>query len=284
MYIYLDANVYNDVERGLISPDEVKAFRAAHARGEIETRLSLPDLEEFLGVWDTDRPTALRRLCIARDLVGFDGLLKQPSDILEEAIAAYAAGGMPPSPLMPRRDRQQFASTLHKIAKGSAKYDRTMSQILADVKANKESYKAAMTRGRDKSLEELAARYSRRQLSALPFADFFARGAADYALTFADRKGLADACRARGLDGLLGVRTVRLCVGVVISQIHTEISAGRKPDFGDGYDIWHAILASTADVFITRDKRLFEHLDRVPDVDGFRVAKGFEEAPPRRGE
>jgi hypothetical protein len=278
VHIYLDANVYNDVVRGSISSDEVETFRTARARGGIETRLGLPDLEEFLGVWDTDRPTALRRLCIARDLVGFDGLLKQPSDILEETIRAYAAGSATPSPLMPRPDRRHHAAVLHKIARGSTKYDRMMSQILADVKANKESFKARMARGSAGLLEELTARYSQRELSALPFADFFGGGAADWAAALADRKGLADACRERGLAGLLRVRTVRLCVGVVMSQIHTEISAGRKPDLGDGYDIWHAILASTADVFITSDQRFFDHLARVPDVNGFRVVKSLGKA------
>lgn len=82
----------------------------------------------------------------------------------------------------------------------------------------------------------------------------------------------------KGAAGLLAVRTARLCVGVVMSQIHMEISVGRKAEFGDGYDIWHAILAATADVFVTRDDRLFNHLVRVPNVGGFRVVKSLREA------
>ncbi len=59
--IYLDTMVYNDVERNGPTADEkaVAAFLAARARRELVAHLSLADLEEFLGVWETDRPTAV---------------------------------------------------------------------------------------------------------------------------------------------------------------------------------------------------------------------------------
>lgn len=278
MLIYLDANVYNDVERGSIPPGEVAAFRAARARGAIETRLGLPDVEEIFGVWGTDKTTAVRRLCIARDLAGFERVLKQPSDILEGAIKAYAEGGATPSPLLSPADHEQVAVSLHKIAAGSTEYDQAISDALAEVKSNKENFKAAMTEGRSNSLRDLATRYTPRELSALPFPDFFKRGAADWAAEFAERKGLADGCRQRGLDGLLDLLTVRLCVGVAMSLVHSQISVGRQPDLGDGYDLWHAILAATADVCVTNDKRFYDHLARVPDVDGFRVVRSLGEA------
>jgi len=37
-----------------------------------------------------------------------------------------------------------------------------------------------------------------------------------------------------------------------------------------GYDLWHTIQASVADVFVTRDERLVGLLARVP-IEGFRV-------------
>ncbi len=51
---------------------------------------------------------------------------------------------------------------------------------------------------------------------------------------------------------------------------------GRQPDWEDGYDLWHTILGSVADVFVTFDKRLADHLVRVP-VEGFRVARSLRE-------
>jgi hypothetical protein len=74
----------------------------------------------------------------------------------------------------------------------------------------------------------------------------------------------------------------RLCVGVVLSQIYAQVFGTRgqpdvrRPDRGDGYDVWHAILASTADVFVTLDGRLADHVERIPDVENLRVLRSVK--------
>jgi hypothetical protein len=87
------------------------------------------------------------------------------------------------------------------------------------------------------------------------------------------------ACRARGFNGLLDVRAMRLCVGALMSLIFAQIvgdgSQSRQPKLGDAYDLWHAILASVADVFVTYDKRFSELLKRVPI--GFHVFSSVPE-------
>ena len=225
-----------------------------------------------------DKSTALRRLCIARDLSRIRRLLKQPSDILEETIRAYAAGSVNPVALMPRPDRRHHAAILHKIA--GRQHEVRPNDVPDPRRCERRTaeFQGQMARGSAGLLEELTAWYSQRELGALPFADSSA--ARPMAAALADRKGLADACRERGLAGLLRVRTVRLCAGVVMSQIHTEISAGRKPDLGDvvmtsGTRSW----LSTADVFYqlaTRGSSIT--LARVPDVHGFRVVKSLGKA------
>ena len=64
----------------------------------------------------------------------------------------------------------------------------------------------------------------------------------------------------------------------MMSLVHSQVCAGRAPDFGDGYDMWHAVLASTANVFVTREQRLHDHVDRVPGVREFRVVKSLAAA------
>ncbi len=268
---YLDANVYNDVERGNIPAEEVAAFRAVRDRGDLVPRLSVVDLEESLGLWGSDRAAALKRVQIIRDLAGFDNQLKQPGDLLAEAIRAYATRATAPSPLMARPERRHLASILEKMAKGR--------QILADVKTQKESFRAAMQESLAKTLVELTMKYSAEQLREVPFEHFFAQGAMGWAEDFAEHLGreVGDACRVRGLDGLLAVRTVRVTVGTTMSVVHSQVCGGRQPAFGDGYDLWHAVLASATDVLVTGDNRLYDHVSRVPGVDGFRVVKSFGE-------
>jgi hypothetical protein len=277
--VYCDVNVYNDVERGLIAADEAARFREGRDRGDVQVLYSIPDAEEALAVWPTDRAQAQRRLRLVRDLVGFDRLLKQPSDLVAEAFRAYAEGRPQPSPLLPRHYRRRLTSDFEKIAAShESKPARQLPKIVAEITRQKEAFRASMAEGRRESLAELSAQYSPKDLAATTFDEFFQRGAEDWAGAFADGEGVGDQCRERGLGGLLAVRTVRLAVGVSMSLVHSQVAIGRHPDLGDGYDLWHVVLASAADVFVTREKRLYEHVARVPQVDGFRVVRSLDEA------
>ena len=76
----------------------------------------------------------------------------------------------------------------------------------------------------------------------------------------------------RGLD----VRAVRLGVGAALSLVFFQVVERRQPDRGDGYDQWHAIQSSAADVFVTRDDRLARLLARVP-IEGFRAVTSLRD-------
>jgi len=284
-YAYLDTNVYNDLERGTIPAADVQDCQAAVKNGELIIRAGLVDLEEALGLWKTDRPAALRRLGIIRDLAGFDKLLNQPSDLLAGAIQAYGSGAStPPSPFLPREVRRGLAANLEKITAGGDGFDGIVEDILSRVRVQKETIRAGMLEGREKALGDLNSKYRPAELRALPFEEFFQNGALSWAEDYvvgAERNfgpaGLVEACRERGLDGLLLVPAVRLIVGMTLSLIHVQISAGRLPEIGDGYDLWHSIQASTAKVLVTNDDRFFDHMRRIPDT-GLIVVKTLREA------
>ncbi len=123
-----------------------------------------------------------------------------------------------------------------------------------------------MTRGRAQVRDELTQKYEPCTIAQIPFEEFW-NDAPLWAEAFADHFGFGDVCRERGLEGLLEVRTVRLCVGAAKSIVYSQVAKGRQPDLGDWHDVWHAIMASVADVFVTQDKRLAEVLARVPGND-----------------
>jgi len=271
LHVYFDTNVYDHIEKGYISAEEVSSFRVAVGRGEVVAHLSVADIEELLGQWETDRQSPVRRLQVARDLVGFDGILKQPADLLREAIRAYAAGAPLPSSTLPRRERQLLKDCLSRIAHGSGDLSREVSQIVVDVKKMKEAFRFQMERGIEQTLAE--PEWKSRDIEewrTVTFEVFWKAGAMQWAEDLAKPLGLAEACRVRGLDGLLDVPAVRLCVGAAMSLVFSEVVEERKPRLSDAYDLWHAIMASVADVFVTRDEGLASLLARVP-VDGFRV-------------
>jgi len=280
---YFDANIYDHIAGGYISADEVDAVRPSLASRQIEAHLSAADVDEFFGDWEKDRPAVVRRLQVARDLVGFEGILKQPSDVLREGIEAYVAGGPAPSLTLPPDQQEIIASLLHRVAAGesSRDLDTVIAQIVGGVRAIKKKTKFDLAEARQQTLDEMKCdTISLEERRAVKFEAFWEGSAPHWAEAFATPLGLAQQCRDRGLDGLLRVRPVRLAVGAVVSLIFALVVGdgvqSRHPQQGDFYDVWHAILASVAEVFVTRDGRLAKSLGRVP-IDRFRVVTSLGE-------
>lgn len=276
--VYIDANLYDHIEKGDRLPPEHRvlaehcaAFREARLSGCLSAYLSLTDVEELLGDWDRPerRPAAVRRLRHARDLVGFDSILKPPDILIAEAIRAYAEGLPAPSSYLLPGDEQRgrIVDMLTSVADGKDEYTGLVLEIVADIRARKAESLAWM---------EDATRQVRADIATLPpdkrtppWMDFRS-DADDWPLALAAHDGFADACRARGVDGLLGARAVGLTVGAMQSMVYALSIEGRAPRIGDGYDLWHAQMASTAEVFVTHDGELARRLNRIPAV-GFTV-------------
>lgn|SRR5215475_4975707 len=89
------------------------------------------------------------------------------------------------------------------------------------------------------------------------------------------------ASQGQDVNGLLQIPAIRVFIGVWRGQRYSEVfgtqGQPRYPDRGDGYDLWHAVLASTADVFVTFDKRLADHVERIPDLRMPRVVRSIKE-------
>jgi hypothetical protein len=152
---YIDANVFDHIEKGdrippehRVPPEHCAAFRAARLSGHVSAYLSLTDVEELLGDWDRParRPAAIRCLRHARDLVGFDYILKPPDILMAEEIRAYAEGRPVPSPFLSEGDeqRRRIINMLESVADGKDEYTELVLEIVAGVRAMKAESKAWM--------------------------------------------------------------------------------------------------------------------------------------------
>ena len=277
--VYFDTTVYDDIAKGDVAAEDIESVRRLATRGAIRAYPSLMNVEELLGQWDSERGEALRRIKILRDLVGFDNMLKQPRDLLDEAINAYAQWGITPPVTLARHHRDIVARNLDELLRGIAKTN--VSNIVADVRALKDGFRRAMTETRDRVLTEL--KWESRPIEerrAVTFDQFFRNESQPWAEAFADGIGAGDACRRRGLDGLLNVRTVRICVGAQMSLVHSLVFGdglqSRHSGWGEDYDLWHGLTASVAEIFVTGDHRLAQHLRRVP-VANFVVVESLRQ-------
>jgi hypothetical protein len=115
---YFDTNVYDHIDKGYIADSEIEAVRAAIACGQLIPYLSPIVVEEVLGLWEIDHEATLRKLALARDLVGFRRMLKPPFMLVEEAVRAYASGVSSGAPTLPRADRLFLEDQLNRIVDG----------------------------------------------------------------------------------------------------------------------------------------------------------------------
>src|ERR1700731_538072 len=131
--VYFDTTVYSHIDKGWIGKEVVDMLRGTLLTAKLTARLSVTNIEELLGQWETDRPAAIRKLCLARDFVGFEKLLKPPNVLLEEAIRAYASETSSPSPFLPEDQCRTVVSSLRRIENGGVIIDGTVSGIVSQV-------------------------------------------------------------------------------------------------------------------------------------------------------
>ena len=290
--VYLDTVVHSELdarEQGRtaaqVTEDEARDLWAAIRNGRVLVRTSPVVLDELTGELENDRSAVVRKFRIARDLGnGFHAMLKAPADLMRDAIRAYADGTInPPDILLPEPERAAVVAAVADVCAGSTRRDRELTLITLYVGELKDKWKASMREGQAEVLSKIGwDRRSSEDRRALTFQMFFETGAKSLAEGFAESLGCAEACRRRGLDGLVAVPAVRLCVGVAMSQIYAQVVGEgqgqvRYAHRNDGYDLWHAILGSTAEIFVTFDHRLADHLERIPNLTGFRVVRSVGE-------
>lgn len=280
--IYFDTNVF-DPRDGLSDADESLLLRALASQ-----QLRLPfDLDCFLealmaiaGQTPDCRGRAERHLdrmirwCDRRRFIGSSWSL------LEDTILAYCGFPTPPNHFL---DRGQLDP---EVERNLAKWDPKCSPqndfwraIANDARDERERFRASFTT----LLEQIGPRDGFRPGGTVPQ---FERFWEDHKLTVVQTlveafesptrcRGLSDACKRRGLGGLLDVRCVRLCVvntvGLMYSQFYNEGRQLAQVRKSDAADLRHTIAASAAEIFVSNDRKLCNRLNSVPMNDGFKV-------------
>jgi len=141
-----------------------------------------------------------------------------------------------------------------------------LKRVIDKTSRIKKEYQHFMKQAR-KRTKLLVSSYGRGQY---PFNNFWRNNSEWLAEGLAKRRRVLGKVRRRGLPGLLKLKSVALAVGANLSLIYSHHFEGRNPMSGDSRDILHAIAASSADMFVTYDKRLEVVLARIP-VHGSQV-------------
>ena len=181
--------------------------------------------------------------------------------------------------MLPALTGVQAAALLHWAASGAADnnyIDALIADMLAKVREAKTKFHEPMKIGEHGWNDARRLVLSWLDPERPTFEDLWRLSAGYWAIEFAKQLGLADVCRRRGVADSLEVRSVKVTVGAGVSLAYSAIVKGRRYQQNDAYDLWHAVSASTADIFVTFDADLKEALDRVP-VRGFSVLSSLRE-------
>lgn len=150
------------------------------------------------------------------------------------------------------------------IESDGEEFSEELTEALADTTRRKERF----VQGMNATLIEILLSI---ETVDIPFDDYFKLTAPLTAAAFAQRAGVLEGCRDRGIDGLLEIRSIRSAIGSALAYSYHQRSGTRMPTLRDPIDYLQApAAAATAEVFVSDDGRLRDALSRV-EMDNFGI-------------
>jgi hypothetical protein len=265
MIAYFDTNIFDHLEQrnGVTEWDLYRIGRAIKL-GYLRIVLSFLNIEETLFIVQSQPERADARVRLILELCDKHLVAIGQEEIMNNDIRAYAHGTPRVSPFMPLDPWIEF--NVRSIAKPSGNVVQELEGILLDTRQAKNAFLDFLIKGRAQVIpaaDSIGAK-------GYPFENYWTNNAGWLAEGLAKRARAQAKVSQRGVDGLLKVKSVALAVGANLSLIYSHHFENRTPAPGDSRDILHAVVASTAEAFVTNDGRLETALARIP-IDGFRV-------------
>jgi hypothetical protein len=269
---YFDLNVFNHLydKASGVTEQDLNALRSAIKAEEISIPLSVHILDEMLPRSEPYTNLATKKIEFVLSLVDQQRIAKPADLLLYDDIRRYAHGQVPTDPFMGDPEISEIQSNLRSLSYPSAE---EVSEQLVDaheVWKQKEDFEIGIIQVRQQVLPKI--KRPKQPKRRPPGFDRYRRDSVEQTLEdLAERAGVLDTCRGRGLGGMLDIRSVRMYVGFSISYGYAQVYEGRGPDDAAAWDLKHAVVAAaTSDVFVTHDGELTTLLARGP-ITGFNV-------------
>ncbi len=265
MIVYFDTNIFDHLDQLLygIKPWDVYCLEKAVKDEKIKIILSYLNIEETLPIVESRPDRAKSRIYLMlhlADLAAYKQLyIKSQEMILGDDIRHYAHGATISSPLQDLAPSTELV--IRNMAQPSGPYLNALREIVGEVRTDKEQFRSFLEDARARVLKKMkdkkAVKYK--------FERFWENNCAWLAEGLAARAGVLEECRSKGVKGLLDIKSVRLAVGASLSLIHSHVFESVAPKPGDNRDIIHAVLASTAQIFVSHDGDFSNALRRIPN-------------------
>jgi len=260
--VYFDSNVYGHIYRLQhgITKTCVKKLEQAVESDRVRIFASIPVLEETTTAILNNIQEALGRLRLIRNLAKRKKLIKPPALILEGDVVAYAEGTKSPSKFEAPRPglRRLFFDR-------SSENIKTWREVALETKEEILKYSDEMNMLFNKIRPLTEER--KKKKTAEPLIVYWEAIAERWAEHMAEDFNVLDKCRAKGIAGLLNVRSIRAHMVVQVSLAYANAYERKTFDGGNSRDIHHVVCASAVPTFVTHDKALARVLTRMPIPD-----------------
>lgn len=265
MIVYFDTNVFDHLEKlsGVTAWDVFRVKRAVKL-GYIRLVLSYLNIEETLFIVSSRPKRAEAQVGLIFELADKHLVARGHQLIINNDIRAYAEGVPLQSPY--ESLTAWMESEIWRLVAPVGSDINELKSVVDETCRIKKEYQDFMVKGR-KMLKPMADSIGPRRYT---FESYWKANNGWLAEGLAKRARVLVKVKRRGVDGLLKVKSVALAVGANLSLLYSHHFENRTPASGDSRDILHVIAASSADIFVTNDKRLETALSRIP-VDGFQV-------------
>ena len=259
---YFDTNVYSHIHNRVGATNEqVAKLHAAVRADKIRILTSSVVVEETISALLSAEKEGLARLKLIRKLAKRKRIIKFHPDLLEDDIKSYARGEKLRSHFMapPPRFIQVF------VDHGDV-HMRILRQIAKQTQQQIQTFRNELNEKYNQLLRPLAAQVIR-QNQQQSFEDYWNELSIPFAEQLADKADVLADCQARGMNGLLEVRSVKLATLAQLSLGYANTYERGAVERGDSRDMQHAVLASAVRTFVTDDPRLATVLSRKPVPD-----------------
>lgn len=261
--VYFDTNVFDHIERRYdISDWDVYILERAIKDEKIAIVLSFLNLEEILFLVQKQPERASARINLILRLANLRLFIKSQEIVIGDEIHSYAFGTPAISPFC---NFEPYMELVIRNASDPSRVDE-VKELLDEVRRAKDKFKRFLEDGK----KILLPHAKKIGAKSYKFDKYWEFNSVWLAESLVEKAGVLKKCRERGIDGLLKLKCVRLAVGANLSLMYSHHFENIKPQSGDSRDILHAVLGSSADVFVTHDNALAKVLRRVP-IEGFRV-------------
>jgi hypothetical protein len=267
MVVYLATTVFGHLysKRGCTAADVAALRKAVYGR-HVSIPLGLHNLEEILLAPGSAPQALAAQIRLLLSLSSSRMLVKSSEQILLDDVRSFAASGQSLSPLLRGETQNAVSAGIAELLESDGEeLGEEFVSVLEEARRQKESLLAEMQRLVQSG--EIAPTLA----ADADFDEHFRRTAPVIARSLANRAGVADDCKRRGIESLLAVRSVRIWTGGLAMLAQLQNGEGRASRSDDLAGLIHAVAgAAAADGFVCGEPRLAASLSRV-GLEDFRI-------------